>query len=289
MKKRIITGLVMACVMIPVAFLTDTWVFPIFISALSLLAVYEILNCVGALKNYAVAIPSYILALAGPVYVRLPGASEKLYFAVAALYILLCAAVFMLHESRISDEDRNGREHLSAVTTSAFFVLYSVSGFSMLVMLCTGSRAGLYLLLSVFIISYMTDIFAYFTGMFFGKHKLIPKISPKKTIEGALGGTICSTLALTAFGLIITACDSSVNVKSVLILIPIGLIASVVSQIGDLLMSALKRCYGIKDFGWIFPGHGGILDRFDSVLAVSIITYVFNSIFKIFEDVNLPL
>jgi phosphatidate cytidylyltransferase len=121
--------------------------------------------------------------------------------------------------------------------------------------------------------AWFTDIFAYFTGRLFGKHKLIPDVSPKKTVEGSIGGMIFCSLAFVGYAAIynLWLMPESGDTISYVLMALVGLVASVVSQVGDLSMSVLKRHYGIKDFGWIFPGHGGILDRFDSVLAVSIL------------------
>ncbi|MEG0238464.1 MAG: phosphatidate cytidylyltransferase, partial [Clostridium sp.] len=112
----------------------------------------------------------------------------------------------------------------------------------------------------IFIIAFMTDIFAYFAGYLFGKHKLIPKVSPKKTIEGSVGGILGSTLACIAFGYFF-------NIDLGLIVF-LGFFGSVVAQFGDLFASSIKRYVGIKDYGKLIPGHGGILDRFDSVILV---------------------
>ena len=109
----------------------------------------------------------------------------------------------------------------------------------------------------------MTDSFALFTGMLIGKHKLAPEISPKKTIEGAIGGSLMGTIIATAF--YVTVINSNVPLVFV-ILITLALTA--VGQVGDLAFSAIKRYYGQKDFSDLIPGHGGILDRFDSLVFV---------------------
>jgi phosphatidate cytidylyltransferase len=123
---------------------------------------------------------------------------------------------------------------------------------------------GIYVWL-IFIISFMTDTFAYFSGYLFGKHKLIPSISPKKTIEGAIGGILGSTICCALFGYIFKL--------DITHMILIGSIGSVVAQLGDLFASAIKRYVGIKDYGKLIPGHGGILDRFDSVILVAPFVY----------------
>lgn len=120
----------------------------------------------------------------------------------------------------------------------------------------------------VFIISFMTDIFAYFSGYLFGKHKLIPNVSPKKTIEGAVGGVLGSTCCCILFG--------NYFGLDLINMAIIGSVGSVIAQFGDLFASSIKRYVGIKDYGKLIPGHGGILDRFDSVILVA--PFVYNAI-----------
>lgn len=123
----------------------------------------------------------------------------------------------------------------------------------------------------IFIISFATDTFAYFSGYLFGKHKLIPKVSPKKTIEGSIGGILGSTICCIAFGYIFNI--------NILPLVIIGSIGSIVAQFGDLFASSIKRYVGIKDYGKLIPGHGGVLDRFDSVILVAPFIYYAISFF----------
>lgn len=123
----------------------------------------------------------------------------------------------------------------------------------------------------IFIIAFLTDTFAYFSGYLFGKRKLAPKISPKKTIEGSIGGIIGSTFFVLVFFHII-------NNDIKLIYLLLGIIGSISSQIGDLKASLIKRSVGIKDFGKIMPGHGGVLDRFDSIIFTAPIVYIFLSL-----------
>jgi phosphatidate cytidylyltransferase len=127
---------------------------------------------------------------------------------------------------------------------------------------------GQFIYLLIFIGAWITDIFAYFTGFFFGKHKLIEDVSPKKTIEGSIGGIAFCALSFVAFGII---ADIFFDKDANLVFLAIsGVFISIIAQIGDLIMSVIKRQYGIKDYGKIFPGHGGMLDRFDSILSVTL-------------------
>ena len=120
----------------------------------------------------------------------------------------------------------------------------------------------------IFLTAFGTDIMAYFTGYFLGKHKLCPKISPKKTIEGSIGGVIGSVVLSALFGYFFFE-------RILIHCIIIGIIGGIVSQFGDLTASVFKRKMGIKDYGNLIPGHGGILDRFDSVLFTAPMVYYY--------------
>ena len=123
---------------------------------------------------------------------------------------------------------------------------------------------GLYNFIYIFLISTITDTFALFCGKALGKHKLSPNISPNKTIEGSLGGSIVGTIISSLFYLFFI--DKSVNI---LLLIIITFVLTIVGQLGDLFFSSIKRHHNIKDFSDLIPGHGGILDRFDSSLFIA--------------------
>lgn len=120
----------------------------------------------------------------------------------------------------------------------------------------------------VVLCAFGTDVFAYFGGYLFGRHKLCPKVSPKKTVEGAIGGIVGSLVLCMIFGYLIFG-------ESIYHFLFLGLAGSVVAQIGDLSASILKRNMGIKDFGSLIPGHGGVLDRFDSVLFTAPFVYYY--------------
>lgn len=138
------------------------------------------------------------------------------------------------------------------------------------------SEMGLAAMALVFIIAWGSDTAAYFCGTFFGKHKLIPKVSPKKTIEGSVGAVICTALLCALYFFILDRCGVAftvVTVKSYIGIAAVGFVASILSQLGDLAASAIKRDAQIKDYGKIFPGHGGFMDRFDSVVFIAPIVY----------------
>jgi len=128
--------------------------------------------------------------------------------------------------------------------------------------------------------AWFSDTGAYFTGRAFGKHKLCPEISPKKTVEGAIGGLLGGVIGMTVFKLVADSMAHTLTVYPPIemaagpqiswgAVFALGIIGSTISQIGDLSFSVIKREFGVKDYGNLLPGHGGILDRFDSVTFVA--------------------
>ena len=267
MLKRILTGVIAFCfVLVPVLFFADTVVLPIAIALVGILAAYEVLHCVGLHRNLWISIPLYLVSAALPFGLRfIPIPSIvilPLALCVLLLY-LLAVAVFS-----------HGKADIRDVSTSFMLWLYTLIGFAGIMMIHDAIPGGKYLYLLAFIGAWVTDTFAYFTGMLLGRHKLIPDVSPKKTVEGAVGGVVFCTLAFVGYAFLYNHFWANGRVLSIVAMAVVGFLVSVVSQVGDLSLSLLKRKYGIKDFGKIFPGHGGVLDRFDSVLAVSIILTV---------------
>ena len=130
---------------------------------------------------------------------------------------------------------------------------------------------GIFLYLLIFICASVSDVCALAVGMAIGKHKLAPVLSPKKTIEGAIGGVAGSALVSFLLGMVLHRLDQSANVTPLFLII--GICGSFIGQTGDLAASAIKRNYGIKDYGTLIPGHGGIMDRFDSIIFTAPVIY----------------
>ena len=155
---------------------------------------------------------------------------------------------------------------LTAVTT-----LYITVGFSSIILLrdlrSGENDIGLWLFALVFVGAWIPDGAGYFVGRAIGKHKLIPDVSPKKTVEGAVGGVVFGGISFVVCGLI---ADITGTAEPLYIQLAVtGLVVAVVSIFGDLIASLIKRQYGIKDYGKLFPGHGGVMDRFDSIIAIA--------------------
>lgn len=152
----------------------------------------------------------------------------------------------------------------------SFIAIYIVLSMSFIARL-RSMNLGIHLMFIAFICAWISDTGAYFCGLLFGKHKLIEKISPKKTVEGAVGGVVFSGIGGIVFGIIEKLCFSnSANLAALFVICAIG---SVFGQFGDLIESMIKRYFKIKDFGNIMPGHGGLTDRFDSVMLTAPYTY----------------
>ena len=270
MKQRIITAIILAIVAIPICIFSGTVVFPIAMAFIGVVGVWELLGCMGTRKYNYLSIPLYVMAVVSPFVFRYFANEVKLY-SDKLLFILLCFALYLLGAWVFSYE-KNQNVDMNPIITSALIALYII-GATNCIILIRDVAYGEFYWYFIFIGAWVTDTFAYFSGMLFGKHKLIPAVSPKKTIEGSIGGTLFCVAFFVGYGAIVNHfTDSNIN----LLLVGFaGLVAAIVSQIGDLSMSVIKRTYGIKDYGKIFPGHGGVLDRFDSILSVAIVLAVF--------------
>ena len=260
LKVRIISAILGLCVLFPVLWFSDTVVFPIALAICAAIAAYEICNCVGARTWYMLA-PSVAFAFFGPFLTRFVAPSVKGYIAFLAMmafvYLFLLLAISVLS---------GGKEKYSTVAEAVIGVVYATVGFASIA-LVRRLPMGECLFGMIFLGAWMTDTMAYFSGRFFGKHKLCPNISPKKTVEGSIGGTLFCALSFLLYGVIVQKITGLTPNYPMLFIS--GLFISIVSQLGDLAASLIKREHGVKDYGKIMPGHGGIMDRFDSILAVA--------------------
>jgi len=270
MKTRIITAIVALCLFLPILYFSHTIAFAVAVSVLSAVAVWEIGACFGQKKHIFAYFPAYIIAIGAPVLAfYYPSSFFKaliLAFFVYAFYTL-AYAMFSAEKVKILD--------MMSVFAYSFYAIFGFSSMVLLRSLEAGAK-GQYLLLLVFFAAWFTDTGAYFIGVFFGKHKLIPRVSPKKTVEGAFGGILGAVIGYLGFGLVVKLAFEAT--PDFLYLAIGAIIAAAVSQIGDLIASAVKRTQGIKDYGFVFPGHGGVLDRFDSAIAVAPFLYLLSEL-----------
>lgn len=282
MLKRIISAAAYLCVFVPALIFSDTWLLPIEMAIIVAVSVFEMLRCIGVLKKFAVSIPVLIISAAMPIVTRLSVTVEGLYLIPVAFGTTLLLLLYLFGVAVLS----NGRFTVDNVATTFMTTVYITAGYCSVIFVrdatvVVGESAdniGKYIFLLAFIGAWVTDTFAYFGGRLLGKHKLCPDISPKKTIEGSISGIIFCVISFLIYGLILDkGFSQQVNYFA---LAALAVVASVVSQIGDLALSMMKRRYGIKDFGKIMPGHGGFLDRFDSVIPVATVLAVFCELFE---------
>ncbi len=275
MLTRVLTGIIAFIVFLPFLIFSNTIAFPIAMALCAVISTYELVRCVGLQKKHHITIPLCLAAAACPMCLRLLGIGTTMDISIAVALVLM---LYMLGVTIFS----HGKVEINQSMTALAVSLYIIAAFTAMVYLHDFNPAGKYLYLLAFIGAWVPDTFAYFTGRLFGKHKLIPDVSPKKTVEGAIGGVVFCVIAFVAFALVYNSlnackCDEPCHhlpLVPVWLMAVVGLLASIVSMIGDLSMSVIKRHYGIKDYGNILPGHGGFLDRFDSVLAVAVILAV---------------
>ena len=284
MKTRVITAIVGIIVLIGVMFTFNTPIFNLVVAAITLIAVHEIYGALGFEKKdwllYVVQIPYVLL-------VMLSGYSSarRLLMTASFVQVVFYAIYLVVRNGSISYQTASGLVMFSGIVTFCFY------SFILLKELLPVDRFGydaMFFILLILCFAWGGDTCAYFAGRAFGKHKLCPVVSPKKTVEGAIGGV----LGTMAFGVIITlvysvAADrleaftrSNIGVSMYVIIALLGCVAAVLGIYGDLFASVVKRQCGIKDYGTIFPGHGGILDRFDSVMFIApFVTMVITAVF----------
>lgn len=258
--KRVISAAVLIPIVI-ILVISGGITFKIGITVLIAIALYEYIS---AFKNTAYR-AIYLILIAGYVINLFVIYSNKINFIMPILHLILLLSLAV----PIFDKKYNILS--SAITIMGY--TYVVEFFTMMIFI-REHEFGNWLIWLVFIIAWFCDTTAYYSGRLFGKRKLCPSVSPNKTIAGFIGGIIGSIAGVILWGLL---------AKGILFqwhqLIMLGLIGSIASVLGDLVASLLKRFVGIKDFGNIMPGHGGILDRFDSILFVIPVVYYYIILF----------
>lgn len=271
MKQRLITAGVLLCVLAVVLLTSGTVAFPLAASFFCAFAVFEMQRCLGTLQKPQIFVPSMLLAITLPLGTLLVGGAEGWIMKTAtvnarAMFLLAFVGLFVLYMFFLFAAAVFSRRSLTFSEVAAAFLttFYITLAFSAIPLVRFGTNGQYYYLLC-FLGPWVTDSFAYFTGVFFGRHKLIPEISPKKTIEGSIGGIVFCVASFVVFGLVVGRITG--NSPNYLVLGALGFLVAVVAQLGDLLASLIKREHGVKDYSRIFPGHGGVMDRFDSVIA----------------------
>ncbi len=265
MKQRVISAVIALIICIPIIIYGKV---PFYIGAsiIGSIGFYELMKVRQKKKEFPylekiLAIFLFLLVMFEGLDVFSYDFIKNIDLKIISIIILILPTIFTSHSKKYDIEDA------LYLLGSVFFLGIS---FNSLIALRIN---GLNYLWFVFLITVFTDTFAYITGRLIGVHKMAPNVSPKKTWEGFIGGTLFGTFIGTVF--YCTAFDYS---GSLLTLVIITMILSIIGQLGDLLFSSIKRHFDVKDFGNIMPGHGGVLDRLDSILLV-VIAYSFLSLY----------
>lgn len=261
--SRVLTGAVLTLILVLVVWFSHIpAVLNAFIAFLSVKGISELYKATGLHNRKIITAVSYILAIVLS-FVTIPGNR----YIVAVLFVLsLVLFAFLMRTVKT----KQTVEPVLSIIIAAFIVFFFKTLSDI-----RNIKKGIFLLGATMLVPILTDIFAYLCGKGFGKHKLAPLLSPKKTIEGSISGTVCATSML----MLVADILSKYNIISVshIKLFIYLILASLAGQFGDLAFSSVKRIVKIKEYGKLLPGHGGILDRFDSMLFTAPFSYLFCS------------
>lgn len=267
LKERVITGVIAAALLLAVLF-CPPWVMGVVVVLASAVALLEYFKAVGMEKSrqlFGISVAFSVLLVLAPVVGN--GFSS---FAIFAYLFVLFLYYLIRHQKMDFFEIPTaffGGVYVCFLLAHAFYTRMLPD--------------GKWLVYFVFVGAFLCDTFAYFVGRKFGKRKLAPEISPKKTVEGAVGGVLGAVLSFVVLALILSGI-SGLHFNYLLVVL-LGLLCGVMAELGDLFASSMKRYFHIKDFGSIMPGHGGILDRCDSLLFVAPTVYYFVTYLNIIQ------
>ncbi len=257
-KTRLLSGILLVIIALATIISGGDVLFAtlLLISFIGMTEIYRVLEISGTLLGGA----GYVVAAAYYFLIRMDRTELIVMLAIAFLIVLMMIYVFTYPKYR--------SEQVMLAFFGLFYVAFMLSYVYQIRMLPQGA----FIVWLVFICSWGSDTCAYCVGMLFGKHKMAPKLSPKKSIEGAVGGVVGAALLGAAYAAIINRAvfGTGVSVVQYALICAVG---ALISMVGDLAASAIKRNHDIKDYGNLIPGHGGILDRFDSVIFTAPIIY----------------
>lgn len=259
MKQRILSSIGGLALLVAILFFFETAVFNTAVSAICVVAVYEFFHATKISENKWLTSVAYVVAAVIPF---IPRAAEMDLLPVVILPYMGVLFGILLATHQTTRVEQVGLTFMISIgiPLALSSVVYLRDAF--------GMTLGLFYLILALGGAWFTDTGAYFVGCSIGKHKMTPVISPHKTWEGAVGGIVVCILLMLLSGFIFEAVTDGYNVNYGMLAL-LAPAASVISMIGDLSASLVKRQFGIKDFGKIMPGHGGVLDRFDSLLFVA--------------------
>lgn len=260
MKVRVISAIVaLPLIILPIYF--GGWLMYCVIFVALLLGIYEFNHTFG-IKD----IELYLLPMVSTaIYLMLLWFGKDELLIVSMTFMILSGLFFFVK--------KYPKEKMKEVMISAFSFFYITVTLSYIVMLRDIEIYGAYLVWLIFSIAFGSDTFAYLVGKTFGKRKLAPLLSPNKTVAGAIGGVFGAAILTVVIGALVAGQGLKLELIHYIGFAIMGMIGSGFGQLGDLAASAMKRITGAKDFGKVMPGHGGIVDRMDSVIFVAPFVY----------------
>lgn len=266
MLIRVVSGIV-AIVILFISMFSGKAVFGTAVFILSLIALYEFYKSIKSkgynpmtMAGYFSSIPLIFLAFTSKSSIIFEEFNNYLLFTLFCIIVIMFVYAIFLHKEYT----------LNDIAMTVFGIFYILFLFSFII-LTRNLPNGFYYTWLVFIGACVPDTFGYFGGKLFGKRKVIPEISPKKTVEGSISGIIACIVIMILFGLFY----DRFNILSIYHLIVLGIMCGMISQFGDWAASSIKRYLDIKDYGSIIPGHGGVLDRFDSIMFTAPVIYFY--------------
>ena len=265
MKQRVISAVVLLAIFIPILIIGKI-PFAILMTLLAWIGLYELLNVRKKKKDFPSFMKFISYILIALIVITNYNAKEMVFYMDYRLIAILMFA-YITPIIFVSDSKKYTLNDALYLIASTLFIGFAFNLF------ITLRNFSLNYIIYLFLISTITDTFALLTGRKIGKNYLAPKISPKKTIEGAIGGSIMGTFVGSIF--FVEVIGLNVNIVGVILM---SLVLSILGQIGDLVFSAIKRYYNTKDFSNLIPGHGGILDRLDSIIFIVLGFLIFLSV-----------
>ncbi len=257
-KTRLLSGIVLVLIALALI-ITGGDVLLVSLLAISYIGMYELYRVFKMEKGLPASI-GYVMATLYYVNLRFPFIPDMMMLVLGCLVLLMFAYVFTYPKYKTEQ------------ILAAFFGVFYVAVMLSFVYQTRMIPAGAYIVWLIFICSWGCDTCAYCVGVLIGKHKMAPILSPKKSVEGAIGGVIGTALLTMIYAYIFKG-QMNIATSDIMQLALVTMVGALISMVGDLTASAIKRNYDIKDYGKLIPGHGGILDRFDSVIFTAPVIY----------------